>query len=187
MERGEFYSMNSEKKRGAQVLITPDIKVAELLNEYPQLETKLVSFSPQFEKLRNPFLRRTVARVTTLRQASVIGGVSISELINSLRKEINQEEILITELKGDKKMSKPAWVEAKNIKIDYDATLDLQQGIHPIGKISKDLENFSEGEVFLLHTQFIPAPLIDLFKNKGFEVYLDASVASDIKTYIQKK
>ncbi|MDP2300994.1 MAG: DUF1858 domain-containing protein [Ignavibacteria bacterium] len=179
--------MNNNKLKNKTKLITPDIKIAELLEEYPQLEQKLISYSPHFEKLKNPFLRRTVARVTTLRQAAVIGGVSISEIINGLRKEINQDEILINEMKETTPMNKPEWLNEEKIKIDYDATLDLQQGIHPIGKISKDLESFDSSEIFLIHTQFIPAPLIELFKNKGCEVYTDVSDKNDIKTYIQKK
>jgi hypothetical protein len=178
--------MNNSMPNNKTKLITPDIKVAELLKEYPQLEQKSINYSPHFEKLKNPFLRKTVARVTTLRQAAVIGGVSISELINGLRKEINQDEILINEMKETTNMDKPEWIDEEKIKIDYDATLDLQQGIHPIGKITKDLESFDSSEIFLLHTQFIPAPLIDLFKNKGCEVFTDVSVNNDIKTYIKK-
>lgn len=45
-------------------------KVAELLGAYPQLEEQLLKLSPTFAKLKNPILRRTVAKVTSLQQAA---------------------------------------------------------------------------------------------------------------------
>jgi hypothetical protein len=71
-----------------EIIITPKTKVAELIDAYPQLEQVLISYVPAFEKLRNPVLRRTVARITTLQQAAVIGGANVEDLINHLRKEV---------------------------------------------------------------------------------------------------
>ena len=56
-----------------QLIIAPKTKVAELIDAYPQLEGVLIDYVPAFEKLRNPLLRRTVARITTLQQAATIG------------------------------------------------------------------------------------------------------------------
>jgi hypothetical protein len=48
------------------------------------------AYTPAFEKLRNPVLRRTVARITTLRQAASVGGVSLGEIIGRLRVSAGQ-------------------------------------------------------------------------------------------------
>ena len=48
--------------------------------------------SPVFEKLKNPVLRRTVARVATIQQISVVGGIPVDDIINRLRKEVGQTE-----------------------------------------------------------------------------------------------
>ncbi len=61
--------------------ITPSITVHALLDAYPELEEVLICIAPPFKKLRNPILRRTVAKVATLKQAASVGGVSIDELI----------------------------------------------------------------------------------------------------------
>lgn len=45
------------------------MRVAELLDAYPALEPVLVAQAPAFARLRNPVLRRTVARVATLEDA----------------------------------------------------------------------------------------------------------------------
>lgn len=65
--------------------ITPDTKVGALLERWPGLEAVLVELSPHFRALRNPLLRRTVAKVATLRQAATVGGVPLGVLIGRLR------------------------------------------------------------------------------------------------------
>ena len=57
--------------------ITAGTKVAALLSAHPELEDLLISMSPAFIKLRNPVLRRSVARVATLRQAAAVGKLDV--------------------------------------------------------------------------------------------------------------
>ena len=70
--------------------ITPDTKVAALLRHYPELEEVLIGIAPPFKKLRNPILRRSVAKVTSLRQAAAVGRVPIHEVVNELRAAVGQ-------------------------------------------------------------------------------------------------
>jgi len=61
-------------------------KVANLLESYPELEDILMELSPVFSKLKNPVLRRTIAKVTSLQQAAGVAGISPPLLIQKLRK-----------------------------------------------------------------------------------------------------
>src|SRR6516165_6905984 len=65
--------------------ITPDSKLGELLERWPQLEGVLLDLSPHFGALKNPVLRRTVAKIATLRQVSTVSGVSLGVLVAKLR------------------------------------------------------------------------------------------------------
>ena len=47
---------------------------------------------PPFAKLRNPVVRRTVAKVATLEQAAKIGGVSLQAMILRLREVTGQQD-----------------------------------------------------------------------------------------------
>ena len=47
-------------------------KIATLLKVYPELEERLIELVPAFDKLRNPILRRTIAKVTSLQQAAAM-------------------------------------------------------------------------------------------------------------------
>ena len=69
------------------LIIRSKTKVLQLIEAYPQLEEVLIGYVPAFKKLKNPVLRNTVARITTLQQASAIGDVKVEELINHLRKK----------------------------------------------------------------------------------------------------
>jgi len=168
------------------LLITPDTKINTLLESYPQLEDTFMNISPNFEKLRNPFLRKTIAKVTTLRQAAIVGNVSLSELINTLRNKVGLEDILLNQNKEESLNEAPEWLIDEYIKIEYNAEPDLAQGIHPVQKVTKEMESLNPSDIYLLITPFVPAPLIDLMNNKGYKVYTKKSSNSEILTYIKK-
>ncbi|MFZ1292316.1 MAG: DUF1858 domain-containing protein [Melioribacteraceae bacterium] len=165
--------------------ITPETKVSDLLNNYPELEDKLIEIAPPFKKLKNPILRKTIAKVTNLRQASKVGGVSLAELINQLRIAAGQGKIKVEENKKEN-LTKPNWVLDENIKITYDARIDLENGAHPIAKVSKDILTLNKNDMYLLITPFLPGPLIDIVKEKGFEVFSENKSFDEVYTYIVK-
>lgn len=166
--------------------ITPELKVGQLLDNYPELEDKLIEIAPPFKKLKNPILRKTLAKVTTLRQASTVGGISLAELINSLRTTAGQNEIIVEENQTETK-DQPNWVNESNIKITYDARIDLENGNHPVGKVTKEMLTLENGELYLLITPFFPGPLIDIVKEKGFETYSTTKSVSEVHTYIKNQ
>ncbi len=165
--------------------ITPDMKISELLDKYPELEDKLIEIAPPFKKLKNPVLRKTLTKVTSLRQASTVGGISLAELINQLRKEAGQNEIEVKTKKSDQP-DKPEWVKEENIKISYDASIDLENGLHPVGKVSKEILILDNDEIYLLITPFIPGPLIDIVEEKGFITFSETINENEARTYIKR-
>jgi hypothetical protein len=82
--------------------ILPSTKVAALLDRYPELEEVLIGLPPPFKKLKNPLLRKGVAKVASLRNAAAVGGITVHELVNKLRAAVGQEAIL----SGDQKMNR---------------------------------------------------------------------------------
>jgi len=169
-----------------KIIITPDTKILEMITEFPQLEDKLIEIAPVFVKLRNPFLRMTVAKVTSIRQAAIVAGISLSDLIILLRKEVNQDfNESITDEKKENSVA-PEWINTFKKKTEYDAILDINSGIHPLGKVVSETAQLQSDEYYLLITNFIPKPLIDTLVNKGFEVYNSPLDESRFGTYIRK-
>ena len=165
--------------------ITPQTLVGDLLNSYPELEDKLIEISPVFVKLKNPVLRKTVAKVATLKQAAAIGNVSVGELINKLRQAAGMNQI---EIQADKNNSsqKPEWVKEDKIKITYDASIDLENGIHPAGKVTKEILELNDEEIYLLITPFVPAPLLKIAEDKGFVHLSLRQNENTVYNYIKK-
>jgi len=52
-------------KRENMLDITPETRLAALLEALPELEETLYGLSPAYKKLKNPVLRKTVGRVAT--------------------------------------------------------------------------------------------------------------------------
>jgi len=149
------------------------IKVSDLLDAYPHLEGTLLELSPAFSKLRNPILRRTVAKVTTLQQAAKVAGISPILLLETLRQaaglpiDNSNESIDIDNEQKDK----PEWFETSNITIRFDARPIIESGENPMQEIirlSKELQN---NQIMELTAPFKPVPIMDLLKSKGFEVW----------------
>lgn len=149
------------------------IKVSDLLDEYPQLENTLLELSPAFSKLRNPILRRTVAKVTTLQQAAKVAGISPILLLETLRQAAglpidNSNESIDIE---NEQKDKPEWFGEMNITIRFDARPIIESGENPMQEIiglSKELQN---NQIMELTAPFKPVPIMDLLKSKGFEVW----------------
>jgi hypothetical protein len=72
--------------------ITPSTKVADLLDSYPEIEETLIGIAPPFKKLKNKFLRKSVAKVATIKHIASVGNVPINELINKLREAVGQSK-----------------------------------------------------------------------------------------------
>lgn len=169
-----------------KLVITPDVNIYELLEAYPQLEDILIEISPLFIKLKKPVLRKTIARVTSIKQAAVVGKVSLNDMINRLREEVGQGK---AEFKSDeqKQREKPEWATDENIKIKYDAREDLDNGIQPLNRVLKETKEFKKGEKYFLITAFIPLPMIELLEGNGFETYYIVISDNEVRNYFFKK
>lgn len=149
-------------------IITPKSKIFDILEAYPQLEEVLIGYVPEFEKIKNPVLRRTVGKVASLQQAAGIGGVNVAELVNHLRAQIGQtaEEILTED--STYNYDTPKWFDATKIATSLDVREMLAKGEHPVAQVMAELKMLKEGEIYQLIAPFLPVPLIDKATSLGF-------------------
>ena len=68
--------------------ITPKTTVHTLLKEHPFLLDFLAGYHPEFKKLTNPVLRRTVGRMATLDAVAEQGNVPLNQLMLDIAAEI---------------------------------------------------------------------------------------------------
>lgn len=142
------------------LIITPKTKVLQLIETYPELEDVLISYVPAFKKLRNPVLRKTVARIASLQQAATIGNVKIEDLINLLRKKVGQDAVTIA---GENKYvtELPSWFDENRVVKETDIRKMLDAGEQPVNQVLSDLHKLEPGVIYKIISPFIPAPLID--------------------------
>lgn len=143
-----------------KLIITPKTKVLQLIETYPQLEEVLINYVPAFSKLKNPILRRTVAKIATLQQAATIGNVKVGDLINHLRKEVGQE-LMSDEAETPYNMTKPTWFDQNLVVQELDVREMLAAGEHPVNQVMSDLKKLPANSIYKLIAPFLPAPLID--------------------------
>ncbi len=72
----------------SDLTITPKTTVHTLLKDYPFLLEYLAGYHPEFGKLTNPVLRRTMGRMATLDKAAQMANVPLNQLMDDLAGEI---------------------------------------------------------------------------------------------------
>jgi hypothetical protein len=165
--------------------ITPDLKVSELLRLYPQLEEPLIALSPEFKRLKNPILRRTVAKLATLRQVAKIGGVPLGTLIGTLRAAAGQGDGPAVEEEGAAG-ARPAWAVGAAVTRSFDARALIEDGGHPLEQVMAGLAALEPGQVYELVTPFAPEPLKDVAARKGFPSYSAPDGPAVVRTYFRR-
>jgi TusA-related sulfurtransferase len=166
--------------------IDPETRVAELLANFPEAEDVLIGLAPQFKALKNPVLRRTVAKVATLEQAAKVGGVPVRELVMTLRRELGVDGGEIGEgAAADWTSEVPAWVDREAVAtIDGGALLDA--GETPIAKAAAALAEMERGQVLVVSAPFQPAPMLDSLRGKGHEVFAQEEPDATWRVWIRK-
>ncbi|HET6144592.1 MAG TPA: DUF1858 domain-containing protein [Candidatus Acidoferrales bacterium] len=168
--------------------ILPSTKVAALLDEYPQLEELLITLAPPFQKLKNPILRKTTARVASLEQVAQVGRISLPELVNQLRAAVGQTPWNPAERPGGVGSyfaPQPEWFSSLRIVATINEQ-DHDPNKMPLATILERVALLKPGDIVELRTSFIPAPGIDLLKGKKLLVWTMQDELKQIRTYICK-
>ncbi len=169
-----------------QLDITPDVTVHNILETYPELEDVLIGIAPPFKKLKNPVLRKTVAKVATIKHVSSVAGVPLGELINTLRQAVGQPPIDTSYVDEDYFQEKPAWFSADKIVVTVKESDPKHIDTMSLVTIQKESKGVNKGEIIELETTFLPAPGIDQMRSKGYSFWVYKDTGDMIRTYFLK-
>ena len=160
--------------------ITPDTKVAQLLEAYPKLEPVLIAAAPAFSKLSNPVLRRTIARVTSLRRAAEVAGLPVRDLVLRLREAAGlpagDAGPVADESTPDE--GPASWVDPARVRWTIDADSMLESGHEPMSEVLRRSAELGTDDLGLIRSSFRPAPLIELLEGRGFKTAVVRSGAA---------
>lgn len=185
--------------------ITPETKIAALLEAYPALEDVLIAQAPVFKNLKNPVLRKTVAKVATIEKAARIGGVSPRELVRVLREAAglptdSAEAVASTDAGGcgcghghehghgatapHADEPEPSWVTASTPRETIDADAILAAGETPLPGVMRHAAALQPGETFRIVSGFRPVPLTDALGKKGYKTHTRAVDGGRFETFV---
>jgi hypothetical protein len=167
--------------------ILPSTKVGALLDRYPELEDILIGLAPPFKKLKNPFLRKGVARVASLKHAAAVGGMPVNDLVNKLRAVVGQEAIASEDASRSIAYfsDQPEWFAAARIVASIDERA-ADPNEMPIVAVLQKAAHLQAGEMLELVTTFLPAPGIEIMKKKGLRVWSVQQGPELIRTYVSR-
>ena len=181
--------MRAVKKLSMEtLLITPKTKIFDLLESFPELEEKLIELAPQFSKLRNPLLRKTIAKVTTLSQAATVGGLKVEELVNTLRKEAGQSGLSAMEddQHTDYITKEPKWFIKKRVVQTIDVRDMLHHGEQPVHEVLSSVKKLNKKEILEVIAPFLPAPLIDKAIGLGYLYWINEVSEEEFHVYLKQ-
>lgn len=165
-----------------EIIIAPKTRIAELIDAFPQLEQVLIEYVPTFEKLKNPVLRKTVARITTLQQAAAIGGVNVENLINRLREEVGQD-LFFGGRAAAYTTEQPDWFSEARVVAGLDAGAMLAAGEQPVNQVIADLQALAQDDIYKLMVPFMPAPVVDKASSLGISHWVTRKDDQDFVIY----
>lgn len=170
-----------------KLIITPKTKILELIETYPELEDILIEAAPAFKKLKNPVLRKTVAKVATVQQAAAIGNLKVQELVNRLRKKVGQNTFSENEA-GDIGINyrKPDWFKEEKITNRFDARVMLEEGEMPVHQVMSDLKSLQNDQIYELTVPLLTVPLIEKAESLGCKHWVNKGDGDLFVIYFQK-
>ena len=173
----------------ARCPITPATKVAELLESWPELEPVLVAQAPAFRRLKNPVLRRTVARVATLEQAAGVGGVAVRDLVAALRRAAGLDDAPPGEsgpVEAGVASVPPDWVSSGRVVVTIDAEALLDAGEVPLPVVNEKARGLGPGELLRIDSGFRPAPLVESLAKQGFRSFVREASPGRFETFVSR-
>jgi len=167
-----------------RLIITPKTRIYDLLETYPELEEALIASAPEFKKLKNPVLRKTIARITNIGQAATIGGLNVEDLVNMLREKVGQGNIEQLDDSGSRYVTVcPDWYKERSVAESIDIRDMLNRGEQPVHEVLAAIKRLGKHEMLEIIAPFIPAPLIDKSISLEYQHWLVKISDHEYKVY----
>lgn len=160
-------------------MITREMKVSEVLAQYPQTLDVFVEVSPAFAKLKNPLLRKMLASRVTLEQAAKIANLAPETLVTTLNRACGL--VSGPDVAAETDALKPAPVSAADERpalldklapgqlVLVDVREDIAHNVDPFKKIMTAVKQLQDGQVMHLVNVFEPVPLYDVLGHRGLK------------------
>ena len=169
------------------MIINEKTKIAALLKRNPNALEAIVSLSPDFEKLRNPILRKLMAPRASIAMAAKIGGCTPQDFFDKLRPLGFEGDASVKEDSAPRRPLPPLLQAiAEDQLVVLDVRPVLAGGKDPLNLIMQTVKGLKAGQVLKIVNTFEPTPLIGVLKKQGFDSYVDVVGEKLVETWFYK-
>ncbi len=161
-------------------------RISVVLGRDERLLDVLLAASPAFVHLKNPIMRKTMAKVATVEHAARVAGIDAQALLDRLNRALlgdAYEPTFATKAAPAEEPSepKPALVaDARPEQIvDCDVREDLLAGREPLARILGAAAHLGEGQLLKIRAIFEPAPLYTVLGKKGLAHFTERLADDD--------
>jgi uncharacterized protein (DUF2249 family) len=169
-------------------------RVEQVLGQNEALIDVFVAASPHFERLRNPAMRRVMARLVTVEQAARIARIPADTLVARLNAAAQQSNghpgpsASGSAPAIDRPHQRPAAIaDVRSDRIlDVDVREDLRNGHEPFARIMAARRELPWGQVLRLRSIFEPAPLYQVLAKQGFAHWTEQLADDDWRVWFYR-
>lgn len=171
-------------------VINANTKIATLIKQHPNALEAIITISPKFSKLRNPFLRKVMAGRTSIAMASKLAGCKADDFFKVLKPLGFIIDTTTAAVDTDNNLKTvPSFLQ--NIYPDSFVELDvrsiIESGKDPLNSIVQKVKTLKAGDVLKIINSFEPVPLIQLLKKQGYDSYSEFEGEDKVNTFFYKK
>lgn len=166
--------------------VRPGDRVSDVLARDLALVEVFARHSPHFARLRNPAMRRVMARLVTVEQAARVCGAPVDVLVRDLNRALGIEGGAVAPAAdapapggATAPAAQPATESGASASlagepeegaqvIELDVRPDLREGREPFARIMAAFASLPDGAVLHLRAPFEPAPLYAVMEKRGF-------------------
>lgn len=155
-------------------------RVRDVIARDARLIDLFVSFSPHFERLRNPVMRRVVAGMVTIEQAATIAGVPTATVLDTLNAALGVAPAAQTDA-SETKETRPSTMHrhpSDRIVAEVDVREDLRAGREPFSRIMSAVRTVGD-DLLRIRATFEPVPLVSVLAQRGLECETEEHAPDD--------
>jgi uncharacterized protein (DUF2249 family) len=165
--------------------ISAETKISEIIRMNPDSIDVIATINKNFNKLKNPILRKLLASRVSVSDAAKIGGTTadiILDRLSSIGFEVERSTDPESNIRVGKEFS------TTNFKIiELDVRETLKNGIDPFKDIMKTANTLFDNEALKVINTFEPIPLIKILEEKGFKAKVTRKGQDIVETLFVKK
>jgi hypothetical protein len=166
----------------------PDTLVAEAIADDPAVVARLVALNPTFRKLKNPVLRRVMARLVNFRDAARVAGVPLDDMLAAANGAATGRAAEHPARPAPGPQPRPKWVGTVDLDSPtrFDARPLLARDEEPLGPVMRLAAKIREGGDLVVDAPFDPAPLRRVLRGKGFVSYSECLGAEHWRVFFRR-